>query len=129
MIKAKVKIRLPKLTVEQKALKKVVTEVSKAVTKNIKTDVRTWKVSGALGFSLGSKVVSKKGFAYAIIGVKSRYSKQVVVNGKVLQKIPNLYGKKQNLRHEFLQKHINANTVEMLRVMVRQTASELISGN
>ena len=108
MLSGKMTWRRPKLTLEQKALKKAIRPLAKDTKNAIKADAP--KVSGALKFSFDFKIISRKGSAAAIIGVKSKYAK--TVKGK--EKIPNKYALKANMKHHFLEKHINGETVKKL---------------
>lgn len=113
MIKIKTKIKLPKLTPDQKALKKCITPYARDLKNRIKSEVP--KLSGALQFSIDFKVYSIKGNAKAIIGVKSQYTR--VVKGKT--KLPNLYAIKAGVKL-ILKRYINPAAVQKLTDAVKE---------
>lgn len=123
-IGANLEYKRTKCTVEQKALKKVVTEVAKLTNKDIKSEVGVFRDTGALGFGLGSKVIDpKKNYKYvAIVGVKnSRYSKET----KKGLKTPNRYARMQNNRHEFIQRGVHGKD-NLVRNLLLSVKEELI---
>src|SRR5436305_1446922 len=85
MIRGKMKYKRPKLPPAQKALKKAIGPIARETKNQVKADAP--KKTGALRFAIDYKVISRKGVAAAVVGVKSKYSK--IVKGK--EKIPNKY--------------------------------------
>lgn len=110
MIKGSVKFKRPKLTVEQKALKKAITPLARETKNKIRGSVPV--KTGALKWAIDYVVKSKKGNAYAVIGVRSRFEKN--------NKIPNLYGRKVDKKYNFLKKYINKSLVDKLAEAVKK---------
>ena len=119
MIKTQIKYKRKKLTIDQKALKKVVAPMARQIASQVKDEVP--KRTGALRFSIGTKVISRNGNSAAVIGVKSKYSR--TVKGK--EKIPNLYALKVGVKN-ILKEFINQDTGDNLREAARKMVNELL---
>lgn len=118
MIKADIKFKKKKLTVEQKALRKAITPLAKQIKNEVKGAAP--KSTGALKFSIGSKIISRQGSAAAIVGVKAQYAKDV--KGK--QKIPNKYALKVGMI-PIIKSFVNESTVDRLKDAVADIVKEL----
>jgi hypothetical protein len=119
MFRGKVSFKLPKLTLEQKALKRAIRPLAKDIKNSIKNEVP--KRSGALKFSVDFKIISRKGNAAAIIGVKSHYQK--LVKGRVVT--PNLYALKVGVK-EIIKSYVNLSTVTALNDSVKTEVERML---
>lgn len=109
MITGKWSYRRPKMTMEQKALKKIIRPVAKEARDKLKAAAP--KKTGSLKQSFGIKIISKKGTAAAVVGVRTWYQKKT----KRFSKIPNFYAAKAEVKHRFL---AAVSPQEMLRKMM-----------
>jgi len=117
----------PKLTVDQKVLRKCVTEVGRVVTKAVKASARAFKVSGDLVKSIAMKLWTKNEKVAAIIGTRNRFGLPYPTARKEALHIPNKYVGRAENKYHFLSENLSNDTINQLRTMVKSTR-DLISG-
>lgn len=118
MLKARVKFDRSKFrrvrdSLEVKTLKRVVREQSKVIAKRVKALAP--KESGALRFSIGVKVLTRRGSATAIIGARASY--EATKKGKL--KKPFKYAPIVQKHKDYLIAAMGKADIEALRNMVR----------
>jgi hypothetical protein len=120
MLTANMSFKRPKLTVQQKALKKSLGPISKDLKLKIRADMP--RASGALQWAVDFKVKGGKGRgAYSVIGVRSKYSKAV----KGVEKIPNLYAAKAGAK-AVIEKYVNRAAIDQLNSEISKNIKELL---
>lgn len=117
MIKARTtfdrsKFRRVKDSLETKALKKVIRQQSSVISRKVKSN--TPKDTGALKFSIGTKVLTRRNSATAIIGARADYSKDT---GKGLRK-PIRYAQLAEQRTQYLARSMTSQDIDQLRELV-----------
>ncbi len=117
MISGNIKYKKPKLTADTKALRAAVKEVGRAVTKDIKNEMTI--LTGSLRMSIAMKQFNRGLTSKAIIGARTRYERQ--------GKVPNLYARKIEDKYHTMTKHINANTVNLLKNLTRDKLWEMVN--
>lgn len=123
MISGKVEYRRKKLTVDQKALRKVVRQA--ATTIKAKAKANAPKLSGALRQAIDFKMVSKKSRESAVIGVKSRF---VGKAGKKKGKLPVLYAAKMEQLTHWLTRSITRGDLQGLAEKVQAEVVKMLKG-
>jgi len=114
--------RRPKLTIDQQAQRKAIRPLARDLKAQIKGDAP--RLTGALKSSIDFKIVSKKGWAAAIIGVRSKFYK--IVNKKTELKLPNLYALRAGMK-DIIKRYVNANSIAKLAAASKEVVKDMLS--
>lgn len=81
------------------------------------------KRTGALKFAVNFRIIGRKGWSAAVVGVKSKYVR--MVKGK--EKLPNLYALKVGMK-TIIAKYVNRQAVDRLKDAVALVLEKLLQG-